>query len=93
MAGQGDRGAQFICALALCRSADDPIPMIALGQWRGQLLRARRGDGGFGYDPIFQPDGFDISAAEMPADQKSQLSHRGLAVAQLRQQLINQPIV
>ena len=88
MDGQTDRRAQFICVLALCRSANDPMPMIAQGIWRGQLLTERRGDGGFGYDPIFLPDGETLAAAEMPKERKSELSHRGLAVAQLRQLLV-----
>ncbi|QGG79227.1 RdgB/HAM1 family non-canonical purine NTP pyrophosphatase [Litorivicinus lipolyticus] len=88
MQGQNNRAAQFICVLAVCKSATDPMPLIAQGIWRGQLLDAPAGDGGFGYDPIFQPDGLDVSAAQLSGAEKSAISHRALAVASLKRQLL-----
>jgi XTP/dITP diphosphohydrolase len=54
----------------------------------GRLIRERRGTNGFGYDPIFVPDGFDITTAEMPSDQKDQISHRGRALQALLPHII-----
>lgn len=78
------RDAHFYCVLVLVRNAYDPQPLIAEGEWRGRILRERRGAGGHGYDPVF----FDIergqSAAEMPLDLKNRISHRGRALAELQ---------
>jgi XTP/dITP diphosphohydrolase len=52
---------------------------VVLGQVDGQLIRAPRGSGGFGYDPIFVPDGYDVTTAEMTAEEKDAISHRGKA--------------
>ena len=82
-----DRSAQFVCVLALVRSADDPLPVIAQGLWLGEILPAPQGENGFGYDPVFQPKGETISAAELSPQQKSQVSHRALACAELLRQL------
>ena len=82
-----DRSAQFVCVLALVRSADDPLPVIAQGLWQGEILPAPQGQNGFGYDPVFQPKGETISAAELSPQQKSQVSHRALACAELLRQL------
>ena len=87
-----ERQAYFFCALVLLRSADDPAPLIATGRWYGQILESPRGGGGFGYDPVFgiptltNPDR-QTSAAELTPAQKSQLSHRGLALMDLVRQL------
>jgi XTP/dITP diphosphohydrolase len=78
------RNARFVCVLALLRHADDPMPLIAEGQWTGRILTARRGDGGFGYDPVFFSPAHGCSAAELPADVKNRDSHRGIALARLR---------
>ena len=82
-----DRSAQFVCVLALVRSADDPLPVIAQGLWLGEILPAPQGQNGFGYDPVFKPNGETISAAELSPQQKSQVSHRALACAELLKQL------
>ena len=82
-----DRSAQFVCVLALVRSADDPLPVIAQGLWQGEILSAPQGENGFGYDPVFKPKGETISAAELSPQQKSQVSHRALACAELLRQL------
>ena len=78
------RTARFVCVLALVRHADDPMPLIAQGEWAGRILAARRGDRGFGYDPVFFSPAHGCSAAELPADVKHRDSHRGVALAQLR---------
>ncbi|RHW21398.1 non-canonical purine NTP pyrophosphatase, RdgB/HAM1 family [Pseudomonas jilinensis] len=81
------RGAQFICALALVRHADDPLPILCEGHWRGRILHAPRGDQGFGYDPLFWVPETECSSAELPAEQKNRLSHRARAMVLLRQRL------
>ena len=74
------RGARFVCAAALAVPADGiPREWVVTGQVDGRLIRAPRGTGGFGYDPIFQPDGFDVTTAEMTPDAKDAVSHRGRA--------------
>lgn len=81
------RGARFICALALVRHAEDPVPIICEGVWEGRILHAAQGEQGFGYDPLFLVPEQGISSAEMPAEQKNQLSHRARAMAILRVRL------
>lgn len=81
------RGAFFICVLALLRHADDPAPLIAEGRWRGRILDAPRGAHGFGYDPLFLPEGQTLGAAELDDALKNRLSHRGQALARLRDAL------
>lgn len=73
MRGRSDRGAQFVCAAAY---VDGERELVELGVWRGSVLEAAAGGGGFGYDPIFQPDDAPVSAAELSAEQKDALSHR-----------------
>jgi len=74
------RGARFVCAAALVVPADGiPSEWAVTGQVEGRLIRAPRGTGGFGYDPIFQADGFDVTTAEMTPDAKDAISHRGRA--------------
>ncbi len=76
------RGATFQCA-ACFAMPDDPEPLIAEGQWRGQILHERRGDHGFGYDPVFFDPEAGKSAAELSTDEKNARSHRGKALAML----------
>ena len=78
------RGAYFHCTLALLRHPDDPRPLIAEGEWRGRVLHAPRGDGGFGYDPVFLDAGTGLTAAELDPATKNRISHRGLALAKLQ---------
>ncbi|MCY1349242.1 dITP/XTP pyrophosphatase [compost metagenome] len=82
-----ERGAQFVCALALLRHADDPLPILCEGLWHGRILHAARGAHGFGYDPLFWVPERDCSSAELPPAEKNQLSHRARAMAQLKQRL------
>jgi XTP/dITP diphosphohydrolase len=77
------RSARYQCVIAFARSADDPAPLIAHGSWEGRVLTAPRGSGGFGYDPIFQPAGLDVTAAELSAEEKNARSHRGEALRAL----------
>ena len=67
----------------LVRHADDPQPLIAEGEWHGEILPALRGAGGFGYDPLFFVPAFGQTAAELDADTKNRVSHRGQAMQQL----------
>ncbi len=81
------RGAHFHCSLVLLRHADDPVPIIAEGAWHGHILDAPRGDGGFGYDPLFHDRKLGATAAELPMEEKAQVSHRGKALAALIKRL------
>ena len=74
------RSARFQCVLVYLRHADDPTPIICQGTWEGVILRSPQGEAGFGYDPLFFVDDEGCSAAELPAERKNQLSHRGQAL-------------
>ena len=87
LAGEPNRHARFYCALALVRHADDPQPIIACGEWRGEILETPRGQGGFGYDPLFLVPDLDQTAAEIDRELKNVLSHRGKAMRQLLDRL------
>lgn len=80
LAGKTDRRAYYVCVLVLLRHADDPQPLIAEGLWQGEILEAARGAGGFGYDPLFFVPETGLTAAELDATRKNQLSHRGQAM-------------
>jgi XTP/dITP diphosphohydrolase len=81
--GPERRTARYQCVIVLVRDAADANPLIARGTWGGRILTAPRGTGGFGYDPIFQPDGLTITAAELSAAEKNARSHRGQALRSL----------
>lgn len=74
------RGAEFVSACAL---VDGSGELTVRGTWPGTVLREARGDGGFGYDPVFLPEGSDRTAAELTAEEKNAISHRARALAQL----------
>lgn len=78
-----DRDAHFVSVIVLVRHADDPQPLIAEGEWHGEILPALRGEGGFGYDPLFYVAKFDRTAAELDAETKNRISHRGQAMQAL----------
>ena len=80
---EGKRTARYQCVIAFVSAADDPLPILAAGVWEGTLITAPRGLGGFGYDPIFVPSGFDRTAAELDPAEKNSLSHRGKALRAL----------
>lgn len=77
----------FVCVLALVRHADDPLPIIAQGLWQGEILPQPQGENGFGYDPLFWVPELQLTAAAMDPEQKNEISHRGLAINSLLQQL------
>ncbi len=77
------RGARFVCVAVLLRHPADPLPLVCEGRWEGSIALAARGDGGFGYDPLFLPRGDTRTAAQLPPQEKSRLSHRGQAFAAL----------
>jgi len=81
------RTARFYCCLVLLRHPEDPQPLIAEGEWPGLILDAPRGDGGFGYDPVFFDPAKGLGAGEMPPEQKNPISHRGRALAVLKARL------
>jgi XTP/dITP diphosphohydrolase len=81
------RTARYRCVLVLVRHAQDPAPLVASASWEGGIATARSGHGGFGYDPLFLPDGYTVTAAEMPVALKNRLSHSGKALQQLARQL------
>lgn len=76
------RGAQFVCAAALAEPGGGRR-VVEEGRIEGTLLRARRGEGGFGYDPVFLPHGYDVSTAELSAEEKNRISHRRRAFTAL----------
>lgn len=84
---ENDRLAHYYCAMVLVRSPQDPQPLIAQGIWRGEILRAPRGDGGFGYDPLFLDPTCGKTGAELPMEIKNSISHRGQALRDMLQQI------
>jgi XTP/dITP diphosphohydrolase len=76
----GERAAQFVCAAAL---VDGDFEHVELGVWPGSVLRAPAGNGGFGYDPVFRPEGYDVSAAQLSGAEKDAISHRQRAFSAL----------
>jgi len=83
LAGQPNRRAHYYCILVFVRHADDPQPLIAEGEWHGEIVDTPRGQNGFGYDPYFWLAEFGCTAAELAAEKKNAISHRGKALAVL----------
>jgi len=81
------RQASYYCAMVFVEHAEDPTPIVGLGRWYGEILEEKRGEGGFGYDPIFWIEELNKSAAELPKAQKNQMSHRAQALNSLVMQL------
>jgi XTP/dITP diphosphohydrolase len=77
------RTAYYACVLVLVRHANDPLPLVAEGIWRGEIAVAPRGQNGFGYDPLFLLPGLGKTAAELEPEEKNRISHRGKALARL----------
>jgi XTP/dITP diphosphohydrolase len=77
------RTARFQCLMVYMRHANDPTPLICQGSWEGRILFKPQGENGFGYDPVFYVPSHDCSSAELPADVKNSLSHRGQALRKL----------
>lgn len=87
LAAHADKSAYYFCALVFLRHADDPQPVIAEGRWNGEIIATPRGHGGFGYDPHFWLPEFGKTAAELSADDKNRVSHRGQALRLLVEKL------
>jgi len=83
LAAHADKSAYYYCALIYLRHADDPQPVIAEGRWEGEVIATPRGQGGFGYDAHFWLPTLGKTAAELTAQEKNQLSHRGQALRML----------
>lgn len=78
---EDQRAAHFYCVMVMLRQEDDPAPLVTTGHWPGRITTAPRGDGGFGYDPVFFVPDRDATAAELPPAIKNVISHRGQALA------------
>lgn len=87
LAGQADRRAHYVCVLVLVRHADDPQPVIAEGEWHGEIIDTPQGQNGFGYDPYFWVPEKGCTVAQMAAEDKNVMSHRGKALRLLIEQL------
>jgi XTP/dITP diphosphohydrolase len=87
LASHADKSAYYYCVLVLVRHARDPQPVIAEGRWNGEIAAQARGQGGFGYDPHFWLPQLGMTAAELPAEEKNRLSHRGQALRMLVEKL------
>lgn len=86
---EGRRAAHFYAVIVLLRHPGDPQPIIAEGVWPGLIINERRGTGGFGYNPVFLDPDYGLTAAEMDTELKNRLSHRGRALAALREKLLD----
>jgi XTP/dITP diphosphohydrolase len=84
---RSDRNAHFVSVIVFVRHADDPQPIIAEGEWHGEILAAARGSAGFGYDPLFYIRELEQTSAELSAAEKNRRSHRGQALARLLERL------
>lgn len=87
LSGISNRSAHFTCTLVFLESDIDPEPLIATGKWYGEVIDTPRGSAGFGYDPHFFVPSLDKSAAELSAEEKNAISHRGIALRELITQL------
>jgi XTP/dITP diphosphohydrolase len=87
LAPHADKSAYYYCVLVFVRHADDPQPVIADGRWNGEISAEARGEGGFGYDPHFLVPSLGKHVAELAAEEKNRLSHRGQALRALVEKL------
>jgi XTP/dITP diphosphohydrolase len=87
MHGVMDRRAHYYCVLVLLRHADDPQPLIAEGEWHGEIALQHDGGGGFGYDPLFWLPELGKTSAQLDREQKHAISHRGIALRMLLEKL------
>jgi XTP/dITP diphosphohydrolase len=83
LASANDRRAHYTCVLSAVRMPDDPEPLIADARWHGEIIMQPRGNGGFGYDPLFLLPVLGKTAAELDPAEKNRISHRGMAMAEL----------
>jgi XTP/dITP diphosphohydrolase len=84
-----NRRAHYVCVLVLMRGPADTQPLVAEAEWHGEIARAPRGSGGFGYDPYFYLKELGKAAAELPTEEKNRISHRGQALQKLLAMLKN----
>ncbi|NRQ51099.1 RdgB/HAM1 family non-canonical purine NTP pyrophosphatase [Aeromicrobium stalagmiti] len=84
---EGRRTAQFRCAMALC--TPEGRELVEHGEMAGRILQAEHGGGGFGYDPLFAADGYDVSTAELDPGEKDRISHRGKALAAIAPSVVD----
>ena len=87
LARHADKRGHYVCVLVFVRHADDPQPIIAEGEWHGEIIAEERGKGGFGYDPLFFLPDLGVTAAELDAAEKNRRSHRGRALQHLIERL------
>ena len=87
MKDQTNRAARFVCVIALMRHDHDPMPIICQATWEGTLLESPIGEGGFGYDPIFEVNDLKKSSALLSKEEKNAISHRGQAISILLERL------
>lgn len=87
LANQSNRKAHYYCVIVLTRHADDPQPMICEAEWHGEVTKAPRGSGGFGYDPLFLIPALRLTGAELRPAEKNRISHRAQALAALAARL------
>ena len=83
------RTARFICVMVYLRHSQDPSPLIAQGVWECHILNQAIGDNCFGYDPVFWLDEYQCTSAQLSVTQKNALSHRGIALRSLTEQITN----
>ena len=77
---EAERSARYQCLIVFMRDHTDPVPIITQGSWEGRILDAPRGEGGFGYDPIFYVPTHECSGGELPLEVKNTISHRAIAL-------------
>lgn len=87
MRGISERKAHYYCVLVLVRYADDPQPLVAEGVWQGEIAHEPRGEGGFGYDPVFWVPALGKTSAELTREEKGKFSHRTQAMQYLLERL------
>ena len=90
LAGVADRRAHYACVLVLVRHVRDPEPIVAEGAWHGTIVDMPKGAGGFGYDPCFLDAATGMTAAQLPLEQKNELSHRGKAMRALIARIVSE---
>jgi XTP/dITP diphosphohydrolase len=87
LAGVTQRQAHYTCVLVAVRTAEDAEPLVVDARWYGEIAQAPRGEGGFGYDPLFYVSDLGVTAAELDPAHKNRISHRGLALNALAEKL------
>ena len=89
MDDKDNRSARFWCAMVYVRYGNDPEPVIVEKSWEGQILRELKGSNGFGYDPIFYLPELNCTSAQLSAEEKNRISHRGQALKEILKHLLS----